>query len=278
MIGKLRKAMKRKTDRRYISNTIAVGALLLMLSACAGGGENYAERPVEQIYNTAAQQLEDSEYELAAQSFDEVERQHPYSVWATKAQLMSAYSHYQANAYDDAIIALDRFIQIHPSNPDVPYAYYLKALSFYEQISDVGRDQKMTQLALKNLTEIVTRFPNSKYARDAGVKIDLTRDHLAGKEMDIGRYYENLGQYLSAINRYKNVVEFYQTTTHVPEALHRLIESYTALGLIDEAKKTAAVLGHNFPGNEWYIDSYEIVEGKSYRPKKKETKWYWPFE
>ncbi len=278
MIGKLRKAMKRKTDRRYISNTIAVGALLLMLSACAGGGENYAERPVEQIYNTAAQQLEDSEYELAAQSFDEVERQHPYSVWATKAQLMSAYSHYQANAYDDAIIALDRFIQIHPSNPDVPYAYYLKALSFYEQISDVGRDQKMTQLALKNLTEIVTRFPNSKYARDAGVKIDLTRDHLAGKQMDIGRYYENLGQYLSAINRYKNVVEFYQTTTHVPEALHRLIESYTALGLIDEAKKTAAVLGHNFPGNEWYIDSYEIVEGKSYRPKKKETKWYWPFE
>ncbi len=278
MIGKLRKAMKRKTDRRYISNTIAVGALLLMLSACAGGGENYAERPVEQIYNTAAQQLEDSEHELAAKSFDEVERQHPYSVWATKAQLMSAYSHYQANAYDDAIIALDRFIQIHPSNPDVPYAYYLKALSFYEQISDVGRDQKMTQLAFKNLTEIVTRFPNSKYARDAGVKIDLTRDHLAGKEMDIGRYYENLGQYLSAINRYKNVVEFYQTTTHVPEALHRLIESYTALGLIDEAKKTAAVLGHNFPGNEWYIDSYEIVEGKSYRPKKKETKWYWPFE
>ncbi len=278
MISKLRKAMKRKTDRRYISNTIAVGALLLMLSACAGGGENYAERPVEQIYNTAAQQLEDSEHELAAKSFDEVERQHPYSVWATKAQLMSAYSHYQANAYDDAIIALDRFIQIHPSNPDVPYAYYLKALSFYEQISDVGRDQKMTQLALKNLTEIVTRFPNSKYARDAGVKIDLTRDHLAGKQMDIGRYYENLGQYLSAINRYKNVVEFYQTTTHVPEALHRLIESYTALGLIDEAKKTAAVLGHNFPGNEWYIDSYEIVEGKSYRPKKKETKWYWPFE
>ena len=278
MIGKLRKAMKRKTDRRYIANTIAVGALLLMLSACAGDGENYAERPVEQIYNTAAQQLEDSEHELAAKSFDEVERQHPYSVWATKAQLMSAYSHYQANAYDDAIIALDRFIQIHPSNPDVPYAYYLKALSFYEQISDVGRDQKMTQLALKNLTEIVTRFPDSKYARDAGVKIDLTRDHLAGKEMDIGRYYENLGQYLSAINRYKNVVEFYQTTTHVPEALHRLIESYTALGLIDEAKKTAAVLGHNFPGNEWYIDSYEIVEGKSYRPKKKETKWYWPFE
>ena len=278
MIGKLRKAMKRKNDRRYIANTIAVGALLLMLSACAGDGENYAERPVEQIYNTAAQQLEDSEYELAAQSFDEVERQHPYSVWATKAQLMSAYSHYQANAYDDAIIALDRFIQIHPSNPDVPYAYYLKALSFYEQISDVGRDQKMTQLAFKNLTEIVTRFPTSKYARDAGVKIDLTRDHLAGKEMDIGRYYENLGQYLPAINRYKNVVDIYQTTTHVPEALHRLIESYTALGLIDEAKKTAAVLGHNFPGNEWYIDSYEIVEGKSYRPKKKETKWYWPFE
>lgn len=271
--------MKIDSNPRVLIKTVVIGAFLLLLGACSETTEEYVERPVEQIYNTGLNQLNDEDYELAARTFDEVERQHPYSVWATKAQLMAAFSHYQANAYDDAIIALDRFIQIHPSNPDVPYAYYLKSLCFYEQISDVGRDQKMTQLALKSLTEIVSRFPNSKYARDAGVKIDLTRDHLAGKEMEIGRYYENLGQYLSAINRYKSVVDKFQTTTHVPEALHRLIESYTALGLVGEAKKTAAVLGHNFPGSEWYIDSYEIVEGKSYRPQVKSKKtWYWPFE
>ncbi|MBT7957170.1 MAG: outer membrane protein assembly factor BamD [Rhodospirillaceae bacterium] len=257
---------------------LMVFVVAVTLAACAADEETYKEAPVERLYNQAISQLEAGEHELAAAAFSEVDRQHPYSVWATKAQLMAAYSHYQNNDYDDAIIALDRFIQIHPSNRDVPYAYYLKSLSYYEQISDVGRDQKMTQLALKSLGEIVTRFPNSKYSRDAALKIDLTRDHLAGKEMEIGRYYENQGQYLGAINRYKKVVDQFQTTTHVPEALHRLTESYLSLGLVAEAKKTAAVLGHNFPGSEWYIDSYEIVEGKSVRPKVKTSRWYWPFD
>ncbi|MBT3916976.1 MAG: outer membrane protein assembly factor BamD [Rhodospirillaceae bacterium] len=257
---------------------LMVFVVAVTLAACAADEETYKEAPVERLYNQAISQLEAGEHELAAAAFSEVDRQHPYSVWATKAQLMAAYSHYQNNDYDDAIIALDRFIQIHPSNRDVPYAYYLKSLSYYEQISDVGRDQKMTQLALKSLGEIVTRFPNSKYSRDAALKIDLTRDHLAGKEMEIGRYYENQGQYLGAINRYKKVVDQFQTTTHVPEALHRLTESYLSLGLVAEAKKTAAVLGHNFPGSEWYIDSYEIVEGKSVRPKVKASRWYWPFD
>ena len=180
--------------------------------------------------------------------------------------------------YDEAIIALDRFISIHPSNKDVSYAYYLKALCYYEQISDVGRDQQMTRLALKALREIVARFPDSKYSRDAAVKIDLTRDHLAGKEMAIGRYYENQGLYLGAINRYKNVIDNFQTTTHVPEALHRLTESYLSLGLIEQAKQMASVLGHNFPGSEWYIDSYEMVEGKEIRKKEKKGRWYWPFK
>jgi outer membrane protein assembly factor BamD len=250
----------------------------VMLAACAAEEDAYKKDTVERLYNKAMAQLEENEYKSAAADFAEVDRQHPYSVWATKAQLMSAYSHYQNNDYDDAIIALDRFIQIHPSNRDVPYAYYLKSLSYYEQISDVGRDQKITKLALKSLNEIITRFPNSKYSRDAVLKIDLTRDHLAGKEMEIGRYYENQGQFLGAINRYKKVVDQYQTTTHVPEALHRLTESYLSLGLVNEAKKTAAVLGHNFPGSEWYIDSYEIVEGKSVRLKVKASRWYWPFD
>jgi len=250
----------------------------VMLAACAAEEDAYKEDTVERLYNKAMAQLEGNEYKSAAADFAEVDRQHPYSVWATKAQLMTAYSHYQNNDYDDAIIALDRFIQIHPSNRDVPYAYYLKSLSYYEQISDVGRDQKMTKLALKSFNEIVTRFPSSKYSRDATLKIDLTRDHLAGKEMEIGRYYENQGQFLGAINRYKKVVDQYQTTTHVPEALHRLTESYLSLGLVNEAKKTAAVLGHNFPGSEWYIDSYKIVEGKSVRFKFKASRWYWPFD
>jgi len=257
-----------------------VTGTLVLLAACADSEEKkYVEEPVEKLYNTALNQLQTDNYGQAAEAFDEVDRQHPYSVWATKAQLMSAYAHYQNNDYDDALITLDRFIQLHPSNRDVPYAYYLRALSYYEQISDVGRDQKMTSLALKSLNDVVTRFPRSKYARDAKLKIDLTQDHLAGKEMEIGRYYQNQGQYLAAINRFKIVAESFQTTTHVPEALHRLTESYLALGLLDQANKTAAVLGHNFPGSEWYVDTYEIVENKEIRkPEGKKAPWYWPFQ
>ena len=257
----------------------AVISVMLLLAACvAGKDEAYVEEPVERLYNTALDRLKTGNYAAAAAAFDEVDRQHPYSVWATKSQLMSAYALYQDNAYADAIITLDRFIQLHPSNRDVPYAFYLKALCFYEQISDVGRDQKMTELALKSLNDVVIRFPRSKYAQDAKLKIDLTQDHLAGKEMEIGRYYENQGLYLAAINRFRSVVDKFQTTTHVPEALHRLTESYLALGLVDQANKTAAVLGYNFPGTEWYVDTYEIVENKQIRkPDGKKSPWYWPF-
>ena len=226
----------------------------------------YEERPVELLYSTGADRLDRRQWNQAVGYFQEVERQHPYSVWATKAQLMAAYSQYQKNGYDDAIIALDRFIQLHPSHVDVPYAYYLKALCYYEQISDVGRDQKMTDLAAKSLQDLMTRFPTSKYARDAGLKLDLTRDHLAGKEMEIGRYYQAQRQYLAAINRFKLVIDNFQTTTHVPEALHRLTEAYQALGLTEEAQKTAAILGHNFPGSEWYRNSYALMTGRDVGP------------
>lgn len=242
----------------------AVAALVTgAMSACTVNDEpEYVERPVSEIYNNAMSRLQDEYYRDAAKEFDEVERQHPYSVWATKAQLMAAYSYYQSNRYDDAIIALDRFTQLHPANRDVSYAYYLKALCYYEQISDVARDQKMTELALNSLNEVVKRFPDSQYARDAKVKIDLTYDHLAGKEMEIGRYYLVQKHYLAAINRFRVVVERYDTTTHVPEALHRLTEAYMALGVTSEARKTASVLGHNFPGSEWYTDSYYLFEDK----------------
>ena len=246
-----------------------IGAVLVAAAVLAGCSSNdtpeYVERPVEELYNEAVDQVETEEYAEAAETFLEVERQHPYSIWATKAQLMSAFSYYSDGQYDDAILSADRFIQLHPGNRDIAYAYYLKALSYYEQITDVGRDQRITEQALQSLDDVVRRFPDSRYAGDARLKIDLTRDHLAGKEMEIGRYYHARENYLAAINRYRTVIEDFQTTTHVPEALLRLSEAYTALGIEPEARSNAAVLGHNFPGSDWYIDSYELVEGKVVR-------------
>tara|TARA_A100001037_G_scaffold302442_1_gene334092 strand:- start:1034 stop:1888 length:855 start_codon:yes stop_codon:yes gene_type:complete len=256
----------RMQNRSFIIRYRGIGALMLaaaVLSACSANDEpEYVERPVEELYNEAVDQVEVEEYQQAAELFLEVERQHPYSIWATKAQLMSAFSYYSEGLYDDAILSADRFIQLHPGNRDISYAYYLKALSYYEQITDVGRDQRITELALQSLDEVVRRFPDSRYAKDSLLKLDLTRDHLAGKEMEVGRYYHERENYLAAINRYRNVIENYQTTTHVPEALLRLTEAYTALGIEPEARTNAAVLGHNFPGSNWYIDSYVLVEGE----------------
>ncbi len=249
-------------------------APVLLLAACGGGEmEEYVERPPEELYNQAHDAMQAGKYLEAARLFDEVERQHPYSSWATRAQLMAAYAYYRENRYDDAVIALDRFIELHPGHEDVAYAYYLKGLSYYEQISDVQRDQKMTELALQALSDVTRRFPGTDYARDATLKISLARDHLAGKEMAIGRYYARQGQYLAAINRFRRVVELYQTTTHVPEALHRLTECYLALGVTDEAQAAAAVLGYNFPGSEWYQDSYALLTGVDLRPENKEGSW-----
>jgi outer membrane protein assembly factor BamD len=233
----------------------------------------FQDKSVEALYNNAMDNLEAGWHNTAAQLFDELERQHPYSAWATKAQLMSAYSNYQQGAYDEAIIGLDRFIELHPGHRDVGYAYYLKGLSYYEQISDVGRDQKMTRLALATLRDIVKRFPDSPFARDARIKLELTQDHLAGKEMEIGRYYMRRREYLASINRFKFVIEKYQTTRHVPEALHRVTESYLALGITDEAQMATAVLGYNYPGSSWYEDSYALLDQRSLSPQRKESSW-----
>jgi outer membrane protein assembly factor BamD len=220
----------------------------------------YVERPVEDLYNQAVDSAAGGNFRAAAPLFDEVERQHPYSVWATQAQLMAAYSLYQSNQYDDAVNALDRFIQLNPSHSNVDYAYYLKGLAFYERIVDVGRDQKLTREALDTFDEVIKRFPRSKFARDARLKTDLARNHLAGKEMEIGRFYLTRGQYLAAVNRFRRVIHDYDTTDQVPEALHRLTEAYLALGLDAEAEKTAAVLGHNYPGSDWYQDSFALIK------------------
>lgn len=243
---------------------LMIGSALILMSACATGDSDEAAeqdgRPAEAIYAEAAALMDDGKYKQAAPLFEDVERQHPYSEWATRAQLMAAYAWYKDRKYDEALLALDRFIELHPGNKDVDYAHYLKALSYYEQITDVARDQAMTADALTAFDTLVNRFPDSRYARDAILKRDLTNDHLAGKEMDIGRYYLNRGEINAAINRFRKVVTDYQTTMHVPEALHRLVEAYTTLGLKGEAVRVAAVLGYNYPGSPWYEDSYKILD------------------
>lgn len=251
---------------RKITAICASALCLTTLSACAafGGGNKgadtrYVARDVDTLYSAAKDRLDRGQHKMAAALFDEVERQHPYSPWARRAQQMSAFSYYVAGDYNKAIESSRRFLSIHPGNKDAPYAYYLISLSYYEQISDVTRDQKITEQALSSLGEVARRYPNSRYAADALLKMDLVNDHLAGKEMEIGRFYQRRGKWLAATIRFQTVIEKYDTTTHTPEALLRLTESYLALGIPVEAKRTAAVLGANYPGSKWYERAFKLV-------------------
>ena len=251
---------------------LLTAALIGFLSACAGDKDKDIlppDEPVDALYIKAADQMTRGEFTDAAKQFAEVERQHPYSEWATRAQIMEAYAYYEALNYDEAIKVLNQFIELHPGNHDAAYAYYLRALCNYERISDVRRDQTSAHEALKGLQEIIGRFPDSEYAKDAVVKTALINDHLAGAEMEIGRYYDNQHLYIAAIGRFKTVVDKYQTTSHVPEALERLVECYVALGLFDEAKKNASVLGYNFPGTDWYKDAYTLLKDRGISMEKK---------
>lgn len=254
----------------------------LFLSACSSSEKERQKDilaepetvPVEVLYNEAANALDQGRNKKAAEIFNEVDRIYPFSKWAVQAQLMSAFAYYDDERYDEAIIALDRFIQLHPGHEDVDYAFYLKAISFYEQISDVRRDQSITASALENLDIVVNRFPDSRYARDARLKRDLSFDHLAGKEMEIGRFYLLQGEYNAAINRFRSVVTTYQTTTHVPEALHRMVEGYLSLGIRAEATKVAAVLGYNYPGSKWYEQSYALLTDKEKQVIEDKKGWF----
>ncbi len=252
--------------RTTLSRPIAlalIAACALPIAGCArtrGKADvPYVARDVGTLYTAARKRLDQARYKEAAQLFDEVERQHPYSVWARRAQLMSAFSYYLDRDYTKSIESAQRFLAVHPGNRDAAYAYYLISLGYYEQISDVTRDQKITQQALDSLGELTRRYPNTRYAADARLKIDLVRDHLAGKEMEIGRFYETRGQWLAATMRFRRVIDEYQTTTHTPEALMRLTETYFALGVPEEAQKAAAVLGANYPGTDWYQRAYKLV-------------------
>jgi outer membrane protein assembly factor BamD len=266
-------------------NLLAPALLMLMLAACSGSDDDAASREndssatPEALYNIAREKVDNDEQKDAIKAFEEVERRFPSSPWATNAQVMAAYSAYKLDDYDQAISILERFVKLYPSDESTPYAYYLIALCYYEQISDVARDQKITQQAMVALRDVVRRFPDSEYARDAKIKLDLTEDHLAGKEMQVGRYYLKRDDTLAAINRFRYVVENFQTTSHVPEALHRLVECYMALGIREEAQRYAAVLGANFPDSIWYRDSYKLMTGSlpTLASKEEDSSSWWPF-
>lgn len=264
----------RLPNARIIASAV-LATSLIFTAGCARNrnkaktDQAYIARDVETLYTIAKDTLEDGNYRLAAAMFDEVERQHPYSVWARRAQLMSAFSYYASRQYNEAILSGQRFLSLHPGNKDAAYAYYIIALSYYEQIADVARDQKITQQALTALQELVRRYPDTSYAADARLKIDLVNDHLAGKELDIGRFYARNRQWIASTVRYRIVLDEYQTTSHTAEALYRLVEANLALGIPEEAQRYAAVLGSNFPGSKWYERAYDLM--REYAPNARVT-------
>lgn len=265
---------------------LLTGACLIALAGCSSifgkddetnnankDAANYRERSVEQIYADGWRMIGMGNWDGCAATFNEVDRQHPYSVWARRAMLISSFCSYQANSYPAAIATADNYISLHPGSREVAYAFYIKAISLYEQIVDVGRDQSVTEGALVALQDVVQRFPETEYARDAMLKIDLTNDHLAGKEMAVGRYYLMRGDYIGAINRFRTVVDVYQTTPQIAEALERLTEAYYSLGLNSEAQTAAAVLGKNYPGSPWYQAAYNILRGRNLKPMEDRGSW-----
>lgn len=264
--------MKRKTARHMLT---AAALLTLTLAGCGGGNGGAVSRilggqstipletfTAEQIYERGEFEMERSKDDDAAFYFGEVERLYPYSEWAKRGLIMQAFAYHKDKDYENSRASAQRFIDVYPTDEDAAYAQYLLALSYYDQIEDVGRDQGLTFQALQGLRTVIERYPDSEYASSAVLKFDLAFDHLAGKEMEIGRYYLRRDHYTAAINRFRVVVEDFQTTTHTPEALHRLVEAYLSLGLTDEAQTAGAILGFNYKGTDWYEDSFKLLTGR----------------
>jgi len=267
-----------KSSRSLI---LALPAMLLpfFLAACASDADvdlaTYVEQtdPADVLYNQGLANLETGRLKEAAAKFDAVDRQHPYSEFARKSMVMSAFAQYRQGNYDEAINAGKRYVNLYPSTPDAAYAQYIVGLSYFRQIRDVTQDQKESRRAIEAMEEVVARWPDSEYVEDAKAKIRFARDQLAGKEMQIGRYYLERREYLAAIKRFRYVVEQYPNTRHVEEALARLTESYYAMGLISEAQTAAAVLGHNYPDSQWYADSYKLLQSGGLEPRENKGSW-----
>jgi outer membrane protein assembly factor BamD len=269
--------------RRLLARLTALALVAVPLAACSSLGldtlfgpkeEILPDEPADKLYNEGLFLLNNKrDFKEAAKRFEEVDRQHPYSEWARKALIMSAYAYYEGSQYEEAINAGKRYVTLHPGSPDAAYAQYLVGSSFYDQIPDVTRDQGRTEKAIASLEEVMRKYPNSEYATSAKRKIDVARDQLAGKEMTVGRWYQEKKDFTAAINRFKVVVTQYQTTRHVEEALMRLTECYMTLGIVPEAQTAAAVLGHNFPDSQWYKNAYNIVKSGGFEPQENEGSW-----
>lgn len=260
---------------RALRGGVIAGLLFATLAGCSSTKDDLGldNTPADKLYNEGLVLAESGKRQEAIKKFEDVDRLHPYSEWSKKAVLMQAYTEFQRTAYTDCINSAKRFLTLYPGSPDAAYAQYLIAESYYLQMPEVSRDQERTASALNAYTELVQKYPKSQYAEDSKRKILQLRDQLAGKEMDVGRFYLKKRQYLAAINRFKIVISEYQTTRHVEEALARLVECYYALGVVKEAQTAAAVLGHNFPESQWYKDSYDLIHKGGYEPQDDATSW-----
>ena len=276
-------ALLRARFGRALRLAVAPMVLATMLGGCGTGAlydkffakdDTFIEEPADKLYNEGLYMMnKKGDRKGAMKKFEEVDRQHPYSEWARKSLLMSAYAAYENGDYDECISSANRYVALHPGSPDASYAQYLIAASNFDQIPDISRDQGRTEKAIAALEEVIRKYPTSEYATSAKRKIEAARDQLAGKEMNIGRYYMDKKDYTAAINRYKVVVTQYQTTRHVEEALARLTEAYMAIGIVGEAQTAAAVLGHNFPDSRWYKDAYNLVKSGGVEPTANKDSW-----
>lgn len=252
---------------------LVVGMLVVSLSACSGFNffsNKITEEeiiPPETLYQTALDDMDRQYFRAALDGLEKLERQHPYSEYAEKAKLMTVFANFRTGKYPDAILAADRYLALHPSSAEVPYVIYLKGTSYYAQIKDITRDQQLAQDAIDTLSLLISTYPDSKYVEDAKESIRVSYDQLAGKEMSVGRFYQGQGQHTAAINRFRSVVSRFQTSTHIEEALFRLTESYLLLGLVNEARTSAAVLGHNYPTSDWYQQSYKLLQDQGLTPE-----------
>jgi outer membrane protein assembly factor BamD len=254
-------------------NLLLAALAALTLGACAAKPEGDLTGTVGSLYNDGVDQLQQKKYPQAIHNFEELDRQYPYSGWATRGQMLTAYAQMLNGDHDESIVTIERFIKMHPGHQNLDYMFYLKGLNHYYEMTDVMRDQAATQDALDAFREVVSRFPTSVYARDAALKITLCEDHLAGKEMTVGRYYQKQKMHLAAINRFRAVIRDYQTSSQTPEALYRLTESYLALGITDEAVRAASILGYNYPGSEWYKQAYSLLTEQKLAPVGQRESW-----